>query len=266
MGAIVGISSRLSLSCEAQGITMNSHALFSMVSTCNLVQCRGINNPALSLISPSHYKLQRVTTMTLQAGSTQPLPLVSSNSVSLSRFLSGQSLRLTPLHQKEAFVKKASIKLRIVKAEATSPAQPEKPCPENAPKADVEVTKAADGAQKLKIGVYFAVWWSLNVVFNIYNKKVLNVYPFPWLTSTLSLAAGSAIMLVSWALKIVEAPQVDCDFWKGLAPVSVSTKLFFSSFGSYLFLFDVHLCAFTMPSTSFEAIVTLSYWLVKKRL
>ncbi|CAM8879348.1 unnamed protein product [Rhodiola kirilowii] len=33
--------------------------------------------------------------------------------------------------------------------------------------------------QKLKIGVYFATWWALNVVFNIYNKKVLNAFPFP---------------------------------------------------------------------------------------
>src|ERR1035441_6312173 len=45
--------------------------------------------------------------------------------------------------------------------------------------------------QRIKISIYFATWWSLNVVFNIYNKKVLNAFPFPWLTSTLSLAAGS---------------------------------------------------------------------------
>ncbi|PRQ31549.1 putative sugar phosphate transporter domain-containing protein [Rosa chinensis] len=58
--------------------------------------------------------------------------------------------------------------------------------------------------------------WALHVVFNIYNKKVLNAYPFPWLTSTLSLACGSLIMLVSWATRIVEAPKTDMDFWKAL--------------------------------------------------
>lgn len=82
---------------------------------------------------------------------------------------------------------------------------------------DLEVPKPQMG--KVKIGVYFATWWALNVVFNIYNKKVLNAYPFPWLTSTLSLLAGSSIMLLSWALRIVPAPDVDMDFWKGLAPV-----------------------------------------------
>ncbi|RWV93315.1 hypothetical protein GW17_00044240 [Ensete ventricosum] len=73
--------------------------------------------------------------------------------------------------------------------------------------------------QKLKIGIYFATWWALNVVFNIYNKKVLNAFPYPWLTSTLSLATGSLMMLVSWATRIAEAPKTDFEFWKALAPV-----------------------------------------------
>lgn len=77
----------------------------------------------------------------------------------------------------------------------------------------------SESARKVKIGIYFATWWGLNVVFNIYNKKVLNAYPFPWLTSTLSLAAGSLIMLISWALRIAEAPKTDLDFWKSLFPV-----------------------------------------------
>ncbi|CAN6801974.1 unnamed protein product [Brassica oleracea] len=77
-------------------------------------------------------------------------------------------------------------------------------------------------AQKLKIGIYFATWWALNVVFNIYNKKVLNAFPYPWLTSTLSLACGSLMMLVSWATRIAEAPKTDLDFWKTLFPVAVA--------------------------------------------
>lgn len=79
-----------------------------------------------------------------------------------------------------------------------------------------------EAAQKLKISLYFATWWALNVVFNIYNKKVLNAFPYPWLTSTLSLAAGSLIMLVSWATKIAEAPKTDMEFWKALLPVAVA--------------------------------------------
>ncbi|KAF5474754.1 hypothetical protein F2P56_006622 [Juglans regia] len=79
-----------------------------------------------------------------------------------------------------------------------------------------------EAAQKLKIGIYFATWWALNVVFNIYNKKVLNAFPYPWLTSTLSLATGSLMMLISWATRIAEAPKTDLEFWKTLFPVAVA--------------------------------------------
>lgn len=79
-----------------------------------------------------------------------------------------------------------------------------------------------EAARKVKIGIYFATWWALNVVFNIYNKKVLNAFSYPWLTSLLSLAMGSLIMLVSWATKIAEAPQTDFEFWKALFPVAVA--------------------------------------------
>lgn len=93
-----------------------------------------------------------------------------------------------------------------------------------ADRSDAEVIgEKIEAARRVKIGVYFATWWFLNVIFNIYNKKVLNAFPYPWLTSTLSLAAGSAIMLISWATKVAEAPTTDLDFWKSLFPVS---KLF----------------------------------------
>ncbi|KAK7305062.1 hypothetical protein VNO77_42961 [Canavalia gladiata] len=80
----------------------------------------------------------------------------------------------------------------------------------------------SEAAKKVKIGIYFATWWALNVVFNIYNKKVLNAYPYPWLTSTLSLACGSLMMLISWATRIAEAPKTDLEFWKSLLPVAVA--------------------------------------------
>ncbi|KAK7860005.1 glucose-6-phosphate/phosphate translocator 1 [Quercus suber] len=80
----------------------------------------------------------------------------------------------------------------------------------------------SEAAQKLKIGIYFATWWALNVVFNIYNKKVLNAFPYPWLTSTLSLACGSLMMLISWVTRIAEAPKTDFEFWKILFPVAVA--------------------------------------------
>lgn len=88
---------------------------------------------------------------------------------------------------------------------------------------DIELPSVqSETARKVKLGIYFATWWALNVVFNIYNKKVLNAFPYPWLTSTLALAAGSLMMLISWATRVVEPPKTDLEFWKTLLPVAVA--------------------------------------------
>ena len=111
-----------------------------------------------------------------------------------------------PLHL-SSLRAKSPVRCSAYEADKSEPPQP------------IDDTKS-EAAKKAKIGVYFATWWALNVVFNIYNKKVLNAYPYPWLTSTLSLAAGSLMMLISWAVGIVETPKTDFDFWKTLFPVS----------------------------------------------
>ncbi|XP_040986138.1 glucose-6-phosphate/phosphate translocator 1, chloroplastic-like [Juglans microcarpa x Juglans regia] len=117
-----------------------------------------------------------------------------------------------PLHLSSA--ENLSLKARRdpIKCEAYDAADSAKPVKPVEPEA----------VNKVKIGIYFATWWALNVVFNIYNKKVLNAYPYPWLTSTLSLACGSLMMLISWATRIAEAPKTDFEFWKTLFPVAVA--------------------------------------------
>ncbi|PIA31880.1 hypothetical protein AQUCO_04700022v1 [Aquilegia coerulea] len=85
----------------------------------------------------------------------------------------------------------------------------------------IETKPAA--SQKVKISIYFATWWALSVIFNIYNKKVLNAFPYPWFSSVLSLATSSLFMFISWATRIVEPPSsTDFHFWKSLFPVAVA--------------------------------------------
>ncbi|CAI9755006.1 unnamed protein product [Fraxinus pennsylvanica] len=129
---------------------------------------------------------------------SKPLHVVSPEAFS-------NSLKKSLKHEKE----QSLIKCKAYEAEKSEPIS------------ESPVTKS-EAARRVKIGIYFATWWALNVIFNIYNKKVLNAFPFPWLTSTLSLAAGSLIMLISWALRIAETPKTDLDFWKTLFPVAVA--------------------------------------------
>ncbi|CAI5949586.1 unnamed protein product, partial [Closterium sp. NIES-65] len=145
------------------------------------------------------------------------LNLASSLSVKRTRVLPSSKsfgVSFTAFSRPEVVKTESASRLKIVaqaQAGAGAGSSPE-------PKA-VSTTEAEDAAFKLKIGGYFALWWTLNVVFNIYNKKVLNAFPFPWLCSTLALAAGVTIMLLSWATRLVEFPDTDLDFWKTLFPV-----------------------------------------------
>ncbi|KAF0905318.1 hypothetical protein E2562_003915 [Oryza meyeriana var. granulata] len=128
------------------------------------------------------------------------------------------SLSARPLYRQDPFLATAGTSNRAV----ASPVPPSATADGARPVEAAAAAAPAETARRAKIGVYFATWWALNVIFNIYNKKVLNAFPYPWLTSTLSLAAGSAIMLASWATKIADAPSTDLDFWKALSPVAIA--------------------------------------------
>uniref|UniRef100_A0A7I4CJR5 Sugar phosphate transporter domain-containing protein n=1 Tax=Physcomitrium patens TaxID=3218 RepID=A0A7I4CJR5_PHYPA len=208
---------------------MNLLTLSSMTSTCccpDFVRCNVASSPSISSIANPFYGRPHLGTMSMRTSSSNKNKLLkslvsASTTLSFSPFLGGQSsLHLAPRHRNEALVKLTPASRIVAQASGRGAAGANPP--ENTPNLKVDEEKAAKqnaaDASKLNIGMKFAVWWSLNVVFNIYNKKVLNVYPFPWLTSTLSLAAGSGIMLISWALKILKAPEVDFEFWRSLAP------------------------------------------------
>ncbi|KAJ7562502.1 hypothetical protein O6H91_03G071800 [Diphasiastrum complanatum] len=153
-----------------------------------------------------------------------PIALSASSDLSLKPFVSGQllKLRLLPSNPQPEFQYDGSRRLEI--AAKAYEAGKSKGIESSSPSKEVleKEETVSEAGQKLKIGIYFATWWGLNVVFNIYNKKVLNAFPFPWLTSTLSLAAGTAIMLSSWVTRLAPAPDTDLDFWKALFPVAVA--------------------------------------------
>ncbi|KAJ1291156.1 hypothetical protein BS78_02G296400 [Paspalum vaginatum] len=142
-----------------------------------------------------------------------PLPAAGSRPLSLS-------ISARPLYRQEHALATVAAAGRGDRSASTAP--PAATADGSRPVEIAATAEPAETARRARIGVYFATWWALNVIFNIYNKKALNAFPYPWLMSTLSLAAGSAIMLASWATRIAEAPQTDLDFWKALSPVAIA--------------------------------------------
>eukprot|EP00803_Ostreobium_quekettii_P001284 evm.model.scf_105.9 EVM.evm.TU.scf_105.9 scf_105:93366-99084(+) len=64
-------------------------------------------------------------------------------------------------------------------------------------------------ARTLFLGLLFAGWYGANVYFNIYNKQVLKVFPFPITCTLLQFFAGSVLAVLSWATGLLKAPKFD---------------------------------------------------------
>ena len=77
--------------------------------------------------------------------------------------------------------------------------------------------------------MYFALWYFLNVQFNIINKQIYNYFPFPWFVSAIHLAVGLLIMTFFWTTRLVKFEKPDSEFLK-----AVTLPSFLHAFGHCL--------------------------------
>ncbi|GAB5034197.1 sugar-phosphate:phosphate dmt family [Nannochloropsis oceanica] len=68
---------------------------------------------------------------------------------------------------------------------------------------------------------YFALWFALNVYYNIVNKQVLNTFPLPFTVATAQLGIGAIYVSLSWLLRLRAAPQTGKDGLKDLLPIAL---------------------------------------------
>ncbi|PKA64126.1 Xylulose 5-phosphate/phosphate translocator, chloroplastic [Apostasia shenzhenica] len=68
----------------------------------------------------------------------------------------------------------------------------------------------------VKLAAVFGLWYFQNVIFNIFNKKTLNVFPYPWLLASFQLLVGSLWMAGLWASKLQPYPRVNRKFFLAL--------------------------------------------------
>ncbi|KAI4297003.1 hypothetical protein L6164_036915 [Bauhinia variegata] len=80
------------------------------------------------------------------------------------------------------------------------------------PEAEGESAAPDPKAKTLKLALVFGFWYFQNIVFNIYNKKALNIFPFPWFLASFQLFVGSIWMLVLWSLKLQPCPKISKPF------------------------------------------------------
>lgn len=77
----------------------------------------------------------------------------------------------------------------------------------------------------LVTGFFFFMWYFLNVIFNILNKKIYNYFPYPYFVSVIHLAVGVVYCLGSWAVGLPKRAPMDSNLLKLLIPVAVCHAL-----------------------------------------
>lgn len=55
--------------------------------------------------------------------------------------------------------------------------------------------------RRLEVGSYFGVWYALNVLYNIENKKVLRIVDLPWTIAVSQLLVGAAYSQCAWCFR-----------------------------------------------------------------
>jgi solute carrier family 35 protein E1 len=85
-------------------------------------------------------------------------------------------------------------------------------CSGGSPARSVSRTNASDSGEgwmhRLKVAFYFGFWYALNILYNISNKKVLNVLPLPLTVASIQLGIGALYVCCIWFLQIRPTPRL----------------------------------------------------------
>ncbi|OMO59208.1 Drug/metabolite transporter [Corchorus capsularis] len=88
-----------------------------------------------------------------------------------------------------------------------------------------EAKDSSDLAKTLQLGAMFAIWYSLNIYYNIFNKQVLKVFAFPATVTAFQLGCGSMIILIMWATNLYHRPKLTRSKLAAILPLAVAHTL-----------------------------------------
>lgn len=64
------------------------------------------------------------------------------------------------------------------------------------------------GTVTMQLASMFGLWYLLNIYFNIFNKQILKVYPFPATVTAFQFGCGTVMVLLMWTLNLHPKPKI----------------------------------------------------------
>ncbi|XP_020272467.1 phosphoenolpyruvate/phosphate translocator 1, chloroplastic-like [Asparagus officinalis] len=75
--------------------------------------------------------------------------------------------------------------------------------------------------QTLQLGGLFGLWYLFNIYFNIYNKQVLKVFPYPMTMTTAQFAVGTVFVLLMWTTNLHKRPKISSSQLMAILPLAM---------------------------------------------
>ncbi|KAK1279819.1 hypothetical protein QJS04_geneDACA002805 [Acorus gramineus] len=91
------------------------------------------------------------------------------------------------------------------------------PVPDAVPADD----KSGELMQTLQLGALFGLWYLFNIYFNIYNKQVLKVFPFPVTITTAQFAIGTVLVMFMWTFNLYKRPKISSSQLVAILPLAI---------------------------------------------
>ncbi|KAL5201343.1 hypothetical protein ABZP36_035697 [Zizania latifolia] len=76
-------------------------------------------------------------------------------------------------------------------------------------------------ARTLQLGALFGLWYLFNIYFNIYNKQVLKVFPYPINITNVQFAVGTVVALFMWITGILKRPKISGAQFAAILPLAM---------------------------------------------
>jgi len=73
----------------------------------------------------------------------------------------------------------------------------------------------------LQLGAFFGLWYLFNIYFNIYNKQVLKVFPYPINITEVQFAVGAAVAVLMWVTGILKRPKISGAQLVAILPLAI---------------------------------------------
>ncbi|KAF0892002.1 hypothetical protein E2562_012482 [Oryza meyeriana var. granulata] len=87
--------------------------------------------------------------------------------------------------------------------------------------ADAKAEEEGGLVKTLQLGALFGLWYLFNIYFNIYNKQVLKVFPYPINITTVQFAVGTVVALFMWITGILRRPKISGAQLVAILPLAI---------------------------------------------